>query len=31
MNNNKEKDIQFAAIERGEDYYDYENYKIEVK
>jgi len=26
MNNNKEKDINYAAFERGEEYYDYENY-----
>ena len=26
MNNSKEKDINYAAFERGEEYYDYENY-----
>jgi hypothetical protein len=28
---NNKKDINYAALERGEDYYDYENYEIEVE
>jgi hypothetical protein len=28
---NNIKDINYAAFERGEEYYDYENYEIEVE
>jgi hypothetical protein len=31
MNNNREKDINYAAFDKGEDYYEYENYDIEFE
>lgn len=29
--NSKDKDINFAALEKGEDYYEYENYEIDIE
>lgn len=29
--NSKDKDINYAAFDKGEDYYEYENYEIEIE